>query len=167
MYLRDFEIDPNDPKAVRNAQIRAGATFTIKESPYDGLNQQVKARHKLSLFVKEDMEARRVYKESIDMNRLTRPPELLAPARTHALYKSYFDTNESNGLQSAESTTQSMYPELASPVLDTPNKIQPVGPLYRYPGSGKEFILFNSIAAENDFGIGLSQDSDMSFYNKY
>lgn len=43
-YLRENNIDPDDARSLRDAQICGGASFKVQSGPYAGLDQNVKAR---------------------------------------------------------------------------------------------------------------------------
>lgn len=43
-YLRENNIDPDDARSLRDAQICGGASFKVQSGPYSGLDQNVKAR---------------------------------------------------------------------------------------------------------------------------
>ena len=58
-YMRDNCISPDDARSLRDAQTRAGATFTLQAGPYSGLEQNVKARVLVAKKLKTDYEDRK------------------------------------------------------------------------------------------------------------
>lgn len=58
-YMRDNNINPDDVRAVMDAQIRGGATYKIQTGAYSGLDQHLKARVLVTKKLKMDAEDRR------------------------------------------------------------------------------------------------------------
>uniref|UniRef100_A0AAV1VDU9 SAC domain-containing protein n=1 Tax=Peronospora matthiolae TaxID=2874970 RepID=A0AAV1VDU9_9STRA len=90
-YMRDNCISPDDARSLRDAQTRAGATFTLQAGPYSGLEQNVKARVLVAKKLKTDYEDRKMFEESVDLKKLVKTGEASVPSESLELYKTFFD----------------------------------------------------------------------------
>ncbi|KAK1932511.1 Phosphoinositide phosphatase SAC1 [Phytophthora citrophthora] len=90
-YMRDNNISPDDARSLRDAQIRAGATFKLQDGPYSGLEQNVKARVLVAKKLKTQPEDRKIFEESLNLKKLEQIGESSVPTESLELYKTYFD----------------------------------------------------------------------------
>ncbi|KUF99323.1 Ribonuclease P protein subunit p30 [Phytophthora nicotianae] len=90
-YMRDNRISPDDARSLREAQVRAGATFKLQAGPYSGLEQSVKARVLVSKKLITEPEDRKMFEGSLDLKKLLKTGEASVPAESLELYKTFFD----------------------------------------------------------------------------
>ncbi|KAG6612725.1 Phosphoinositide phosphatase [Phytophthora cinnamomi] len=90
-YMRDNRISPDDARSLRDAQVRAGATFKLQTGPYTGLEQNVKARVLVAKKLKTEPEDRKLFEETLDMKKLVQTGDASVPAESLELYKTFFD----------------------------------------------------------------------------
>ncbi|CCI50050.1 unnamed protein product [Albugo candida] len=89
-YMRDNNINPDDVRAVMDAQIRGGATYKIQTGAYSGLDQHLKARVLVTKKLKMDAEDRRLLENNCDLEKLSSTDQMCIPPDSLDLYKSFF-----------------------------------------------------------------------------
>ncbi|TMW66258.1 hypothetical protein Poli38472_004023 [Pythium oligandrum] len=184
-YLRDNNISPDDARALREAQTRAGATFKIQTGTYSGLDQNVKARVLVAKKLRTDLDDRKAFEECLDYKRLMSSSKATIPSESVELYKSFFDQPLPEvpiyPKPDAVSATKNSSEQMAE-ILRTGGDKQRrqgvrgrygdydlilVGPLFKLNGGKDEdFILFNEAAAENAFADVIKNETELSFYAK-
>ncbi|KAG1695223.1 hypothetical protein DVH05_020603 [Phytophthora capsici] len=117
-YVRDNNISPDDARSLRDAQIRAGATFKLQTGPYTGLEQNVKARVLVAKTLKTQPEDRKIFEETLNLKKLEQIGESSVPTESLELYKTYFDEE----LPSVELYRPT---KIAAPALKTPTDLTP------------------------------------------
>lgn len=108
-YMHDNQISPDDARSLRDAQARAGATFTLQVGPYTGLEQHVKAQVLVSKKLQTEPEDRKLFEKSLDLKELVRTGKGSVPAESLELYKTFFD-EELPSVKIYKSTTETKPP---------------------------------------------------------
>ncbi|KAH9137284.1 hypothetical protein LEN26_005804 [Aphanomyces euteiches] len=143
LYLREFSVDVDDIAGVYEAAVRGGCTHKIQTGIYAGLDQTTRARALLTKkFFKTDK--LNLLEDPFDDTSAVDPLSL-------ELYASYFDVEFPVGVSTHDSTALEM---------SLPTSIDPT------TGTYDEYIVFNSSAADQQFGDVMKTVNELTFVKK-